>query len=267
MGALVSGAVGVATGDPLWTAASAELMATTFNDVVTRALSARETRRIGTVGLATSNALTHMRANGTQLRSDDFFETRVDGRSDGDEIVEHVLLAAKSSFEERKLPLYGQLLASIACYNNISATTANWAITTFESLSYTQVLILAAYYRRDEFELPPSELYSNPPEFTPWSIHKALHELSTEQVGLIHAPMEFGDHGQPVFPMTHDKKKVTTAGTLLGDLCGLPAVPAEEIEEVINLLRATKQSVQRTTDAEPPTHPEVGRPAPRTADR
>lgn len=240
VGAGVAGSLGVATGGPILSAASAEFIANTFNDVVTRALSTREVTRVGTVGLATASALTRLRASGSRLRDDGFFDERVDGRSTGDEVVEHVLLAAKSSFEERKLPLYGQLLASVACYGNISGTTANWAITTFETLSYTQVLLLAAYYRRDEFELPQLKLYSNPPEFEPWSIHKALHELSTEQTGLVHAPMERGDHGQPIFPTTHDKKKLTTAGTLLADLCELRSIPVEEVEGVLDLLRRSR---------------------------
>lgn len=243
VGAGVAGSLGVATGDPILSAASAEFIAHTFNDVVTRTLSTREAARVGTVGLATASALTRLRAKGSRLRDDGFFDERLDGRSSGDEVVEHVLLAAKSSFEERKLPLYGQLLASVACYDNICGTTANWAITTFEALSYTQVLLLAAYYRRDEFELPPLELYSNPPEFEPWSIHKALHELSTEQTGLIHTPMERGDLGQPVFPTTHDKKKLTTAGTLLADLCQLRSIPKPEVEGVLDLLRRTRDLV------------------------
>jgi hypothetical protein len=162
IGAGAAGALGAATGDPLWGAAAADVMARTLNDMVTRTLSAREMSRVATVGNATASALARLMANGTQLRDDDFFTDRIDGRASGDEVVEHVFLAARGWFEERKLPLHGQLLASIACYENISSTTANWAITTFDSLSYAKVLLLAANYRRDEFTLNSSDLYSNP---------------------------------------------------------------------------------------------------------
>ena len=46
-------------------------------------------------------------------------------RSFADEIIEGVLLAAQREYQEKKLPLYGNLLTNIAFRSDIDRVTAN----------------------------------------------------------------------------------------------------------------------------------------------
>lgn len=57
-------------------------------------------------------------------------------------------MASQREYEERKLALYGELLASIAFRRDISRAHANYMIREVERLSYRQLCFLAAACRR-----------------------------------------------------------------------------------------------------------------------
>lgn len=243
VGAVAGAAISMMTGDPLLGlagVAGGELLAWGLNDVTMRVLSEREQKRVGAVSIFAVQAFERIQQTGGSLRTDGFFESNLSGRSPGDEIVEHVLIAAKNSFEENKLPYFGNLIAAVACATTVDRSTANWAIDIFDRLSWTQVLILSAFARTDEFKLPDADLYSNPKEWSAWSVHKLLHEMSTDNLALLNAPMETGERGQPRWPTEISAKKLTTAGSLIFQLSGLDQIPAADIEPVVHELSKPK---------------------------
>jgi hypothetical protein len=74
------------------------------------------------------------------LRDDGFFG---DEPSSASEILEGVLLAARDSFEEKKVRYLGYLYASIACTDQISTYLANRLIVQAQRLTYRQLVLLA----------------------------------------------------------------------------------------------------------------------------
>src|SRR5687767_3997284 len=69
-----------------------------------RLLGPREQVRVGGV-LAMTAAEVKERLNaGDKVRDDDFFEDKIGGRSDAEEVAESVLLKSQREAEERKLP-------------------------------------------------------------------------------------------------------------------------------------------------------------------
>ena len=107
-----------------------------------RALGPREVERIGAaIGYALVDINKRLVA-GEVPRRDGFFEIPTDNvdRSAADEIYEAVLIAAQGEYEERKLALYGRLLASVAFRDGISRAHANYLIRIAEELSYRQIV-------------------------------------------------------------------------------------------------------------------------------
>lgn len=110
-----------------------------------RVLGPREVERIGAaIGYALVD-INERLAAGEVPRRDGFFEIPTDNvhRSAADEIYEGVLIAAQGEYEERKLALYGRLLASVAFRDGISRAHANYLIRMAKELSYRQICLLA----------------------------------------------------------------------------------------------------------------------------
>jgi hypothetical protein len=109
-------------------------------DVISRALSKNESRRIKSVeGIAIQEINSRITA-GFQPRADGFFDKEINGRSPAGEIFEGVLQIARSEYEEEKLPYLGYLFASIAFDCSVPRGEGNRLIQQLESLSYPKDL-------------------------------------------------------------------------------------------------------------------------------
>jgi hypothetical protein len=117
-----------------------------------RVLAPRESARVGTTLAYAVTAVGRRRAAGESLRDDGFFGpvSSPDDRTPAEEIVEGVLSSAQKDWEEKKLRLYGELLASIAYSPWVSRGNANYLLKLFEHLTYRQVCLLALLERFDE---------------------------------------------------------------------------------------------------------------------
>jgi hypothetical protein len=138
--------------------ASGQLLASMSSvalDMVQRSLSDRERRRVGVVLLYAERRLSERLEEGDEIRSDDFFERGggVGNRSSLDEAIEGVLLAAERDPEEKKLPLYGNLFATIALNGDLDVATANQLIRLSRDLSYRQLCLIALFALRDKDRL------------------------------------------------------------------------------------------------------------------
>ncbi|WP_374947649.1 hypothetical protein, partial [Agreia sp.] len=155
------------------------------------------------------------------------------GRSNLDEVVGGVMIAARDTAEERKLPYMGALVANIALLASIDLSTANLVIGMAERLSWPQYVLLSIVSQKDTHPLPGSSLYGGVSGWSAWSPHRSLHELKTEDVGLIHAPMRHGDRGQPIWPTELSASEVTQAGSLLAQMLDLDQIPEVELDATL----------------------------------
>jgi hypothetical protein len=118
-------------------------------EIAERWLGRREKIRIGA---AYTFALAKVRENmesGRQIRQDGFFQERPDERTDGEEILEGVLLTAQREHEEKKLKYIGNIFANVAFMPEVSAAQANWLLQRARELTYRQLCILALTQRKE----------------------------------------------------------------------------------------------------------------------
>lgn len=110
-----------------------------------RVLGEREKFRVSmAINFATAKIREKLES-GEQPRQDDFFEDKEDNRANAKEIFEGVVLAAQREAEEKKVRLYGNLLANLAFEQDIDASQANFLVRLGEDLSYRQLCLLSLF--------------------------------------------------------------------------------------------------------------------------
>ncbi len=122
-------------------------------DISERHLSTREKVRLGAVLVIAAEEIRNRRASGENLREDGFFDEKPTGRSDAEEVAEHVLLKAQREPEEKKLRYMGYLLSSITFDPRINVHLAHQLVKTAEQLTYRQLCILKLCAVKDNFAL------------------------------------------------------------------------------------------------------------------
>lgn len=151
-GGMAGAALGfVASGPPgaLAGAAVAPLLTRSFRFVARelreRFLGPREEIRIGTALTYAADRIRKRLDAGEAIRSDGFFDAQNGHPSEAEEIVEGVLMAAQRSYEERKVPYYGRLLAGISFDDEVSRAEANHLLQLLVDLSYQQFVLLQLF--------------------------------------------------------------------------------------------------------------------------
>ena len=122
-------------------------------DISERHLSTREKVRIGAVLVIASEGIRQRLESGETLREDGFFDEKQSGRSDAEEVAEHVLLKAQREPEEKKIEYMGYLLESIPFEPQISVHMAHQLTKAAEQLTYRQLCILKLCAVKDSFGL------------------------------------------------------------------------------------------------------------------
>jgi hypothetical protein len=141
LGFLAAGPVGAAALGAGGAAAAAALKHI-GEEASERLLGPREKVRVGGV-LALAAAEVQQRVQqGESVRTDGFFDAPCNGRSDGEEVAESVLLKSQREAEERKLPYMAHLFASIAFDPTISAYMAHQLLKGAEQLTFRQLCLL-----------------------------------------------------------------------------------------------------------------------------
>ena len=216
-----------------------ETIAPVLSEIGQRVLSTRQKERVGAVSILATNMLQEALANGSRLRGDAFLRARADGRSPAAEVIEHVMLAAQSSFEERKLPHLAAALTSIALAEHVDERTAHWIVGTLERLSWTKLVALALIDDQELNPLPPLDVGTHPETWGPWSAHTIFHELIysdilASQTGPARTDGEFG---APIFTKRFSDLGLTTGGSLIvqaGDLASIIPNDREELRRSIS---------------------------------
>ncbi len=114
------------------------------NDLYDRVLSKREKQRVGAAAAFAIELIKERLVKGQKLRTDDFFDPTVSGRSKGDEIFEGVLLKARDTYQEKKIKFISSIFANVA-FNLISDSYANQLLRLMGVLSYRQLCCLALF--------------------------------------------------------------------------------------------------------------------------
>lgn len=154
-GGSVAGPPGAALG-AIVGGASSRLIQKLGQEFNQRVLSPREDLRVGNVLALADTFIQEKLEQGEALRDDGFFDSNESGRSDAEEVGEHILLKSQREPEEKKLPYMAHLLANIAFDASISAHLAHQIIKSAEQLTYRQLclLCLAVWVEdTDRFEL------------------------------------------------------------------------------------------------------------------
>lgn len=110
-----------------------------------RVLGHREEVRVGAAISFASAKIQEKLDNGEQPRQDEFFTDEHDNRATAKEVFEGVVLAAQREAEEKKVRLYGNLLANLAFAQDVDRSQANFLIKLGEDLSYRQICLLSLF--------------------------------------------------------------------------------------------------------------------------
>ncbi len=204
-------------------------------DVISRALSPRQERRVGTVLLAASAAFTFQeQMHGRQVRDDGFF---ADDTAPGAEFVEGVLLAAKDSFEERKVPYLGNLIAAVAFDDGIDAGTANHALRTAEGLSWNEFLVLGVFADQERYPMPARQMPTHT-DWASWTHLMALKRLLDPPSSMLDHASTTLDYGLPSFDLNLNAISLTNSGFLLSSLMALTEIPHGDRQPVYDSMTA-----------------------------
>ena len=134
LAALQAGIGGVLAGNPA-AAIAAAAVTTIGGDIVKRLLSPREEQRVETLVSLAAAQIALRRAEGAEPRTD-LDPTELT------ELLEGALLAAKDSYEQKKLPLLANLIAA-APFTGTPLANLVGSLYLAESLTYRQLCILA----------------------------------------------------------------------------------------------------------------------------
>lgn len=195
-----------------------------------RVLGHREEVRAGAVIVYTAMKIEENIVSGQQVRQDDFFQEQLGDRSAAEEIAEGVLLIAQREHQERKLKIYGNLLANIVFRTDIDRGMANALVSQVERMSYRQICILSLIVRKSEFDLRDRTYGLMYKDLKLSSILMDAYELAHRGI----LGIDPVDAPGTVFP-THPMPET---GKLLFDLMELRDIDKSELEQIAALLNS-----------------------------
>lgn len=239
-GGAAAGALVFLAGDPVGAAvlgaggAAAVKALIHIGDVVSeRVLGPREKVRVGAV-LAIAAALIEERINnGEPLRDDGFFQEKLSGRSDAEEIIESIVLKSQREPEEKKIPYMGRLLANVAFQKVISAEMAHQLAKTAEQLTYRQLCILKLAVVKDGLGLRSGDYRGQD------SLSKELYPVLYECLDLYHRGL-VSIGGEVAFGPTDiapSKMTVQGLGADIYNLMQLHIIPGADLDPIAAALR------------------------------
>ena len=198
-----------------------------------RHLGPREEARIGGVLILASKEIHKRSERGDSFREDGFFDEKVTGRKDAEEVIENVLLKCQRDPEEKKIKYMANLLSNICFDSKISADTAHRIIKVAEQLTYRQLCILKICAIKDSLGLRGDD-YRGQGRFS-----KNLYPILYECYDLsLSGYINLG--GEVAFGPTDIKPSQMNIQGLGGDifnLMGLGGIPEEDLHHLISHLK------------------------------
>jgi hypothetical protein len=148
VGAAASGALGFLFAGPFGAAgagAAGVVISKTLlevgDEVCDRILSPREKVRVGAAVAIAADRTQERLKHGDQIRTDDFINDGT-SRPPVSEVTEGLLLAAQKSYEEKKVPFIGRLLANLNFRPDLSVQSASLLVRLSDQLSYQHLCLL-----------------------------------------------------------------------------------------------------------------------------
>jgi hypothetical protein len=135
-GAFVGAAAGVAVG---------HVLRAIGEEIGERALSPRQSERVGAVWILAGEEIAERLAAGETPRGDGFFEERTGRRSSAEELLEGLLLQAGDAYEERKLAYLAHLYASLCFRADFNPEYANYLLKVADDLTYRQICLISLF--------------------------------------------------------------------------------------------------------------------------
>ena len=133
----------------------AALIKMMFADVVRRALSRRETVKIGSAMFYAIEKINTYLKNGYSPQYADL-SASIDTRSGINEILEGILLKSSKEHEEKKLKILGNIFANTCFLEGTTFRDANLAINLVNNMTYTKLCILSLFAKK--FRMPERTL-------------------------------------------------------------------------------------------------------------
>ena len=223
------GAVGGAVAGPL--------VASVLRDLTHRFLSHREDARVGGAVLVGVARLQERIDAGDQVRNDGFLASMPGRRSDGEGIIEGVLLAAQRDHEERKVEFLGYLLANVCFESEVDSYLANWTIKIAQELTWAQLVMLSAVGRSDRPYLSNVEISTGVSEARFWGIHEQWADLGWARREMILPRSGKTPRSGPIRSLAD--YKLMTGGALLFQLMCLERIPLADVTEIFALLQVS----------------------------
>lgn len=266
MGFYLAGPIGAATAGAIGSA-SGSLLA----DIATRVLSRREKVRIGAVAEYAFAQINQNMESGLNPRHDEFMMSLAGDRSPCEEIFEGVLLKAQREHEEKKLRYLGQFYANVAFDRYCSVEQANYLLSLLNRLTYQQLVMIRTFRPLDLHEVRVTRMPGE--DLEDWerelisrreeeqhalregllprmlsggitsnraAAYAALMELF--QLNLVSHEQENGLQGAPplqIRDIDFSSTYSTTVGERIHRLCGLEAIPLEDVSELKHILDYT----------------------------
>lgn len=214
-----------------------QIMSNVGSDVAARMLSASEERRISQVVVqATGSLAVKVHVDGEQIRTDGFFGEEA---SDGEQIIEGVLLAARDAYEERKLPHIADMLANIAVTPTIDRASASYLVEISKRLTWRELEVLAIFEDDERFPMPERPMKANAGSWAEWVIRRTVGDLLGDGRNLLH---HVGTKTTPRgirLPATElSTVKLTNGGNLVAGTMELSRIPRAELSGIYETLIA-----------------------------
>ena len=224
-------------------------LASILREVGERLLGRREQMRVGGTAIFAARAYQERTTAGHHLRNDNWFEERPHGRSIAAEICEGTLLIAQREHEERKIEFYGYLLANISFEPSVDEYLANWLLQIADQLTWSQLVLLTVFGRKDEFTLPSIKIGDFDGDWTSWGLHRQLANLGYGQRDLIGVPRPVpknkpaaGTFNIPQINLSLPDQELVNARAWLYPLMWLDRIPTADIELFIELLQTSNEA-------------------------
>jgi hypothetical protein len=244
IGGVAIGLLAGGSGGAIAGAAAGPVIVRVIKDVASRILSHREQVRVGASLEYGISRIQERLDAGDRLRDDGFFSVNTSSsRSDADEIIEGVLLAAQRSYEERKVRFLGYLIANISFEPIVDRGLANHLIKLSETLSYRQLCLLSLVSQHERFELPGEDQRIR--DQIPWSVWSITRDLAALGFGELEIVGEIvtSEPRKTARPRLASPNPAPSAlrpvreGVLLVELMDLRSVDDADLEETLSGLR------------------------------
>lgn len=238
-GAAIGGALGFLAGGPGGAAlagmvgvAAARALGKVGGEVAERYLGPREKVRIGGVIALAAAQIDDRIKNGEALRSDGFFLSDNDIRSEADEAIESALLKAQREAEEKKLPFLANIIADASFNKALTRPMVQQILKISELLTYNQLCLLKLFSDSSNVKLE-SKGYADRDQF-PFDLMQTLYEaFDLCSRGLV---TNGGNATLSVKDVIPGSCKVQGLGEIMVQVLKLKDIPAGDLIEIKRLL-------------------------------